>query len=707
MLNKTQDDIIKNWGLDKSFTLVSICCITYNHEKFIEECLDGFLIQETNFPFEILIHDDASTDKTQNIIRKYVEQYPDIIKPVYQKENQFSQGIKPLQTYLLPNAKSKYIALCEGDDYWTDPLKLQKQVNFMENNDDYTVCFHFVKVIYENKEMGDSLYPTLSDFTSFSVENLLKTNFIQTNSVLYRNQFNYTIPKDILPGDWYLHLYHAQFGKIGFIDEIMSVYRRHSGGLWWDSYNNIDSLFMKHGIKHLMFFFEIFKLFQNNALYKDIILNKIIEIIERYKFALAINSQTNTSLLQKLVNIINNDDLKELLIKIIKFPILIQSSLFIDSGSGFNENNKISIEPIFKGNKISFTFDISNKSLIKFLRFDPIEGAFITLKIEQFYFMIKSKIKKISDLNIKTNGSIIDSNHYKFETLDPQIIIDNIPNGVNKLIIEGVFELSPLRSTIKNILYDKLSLGIQLSKNHKEITIYKSKIHEKNNLIHEKIKNNNKYSNRLRNFSLLYINDGEGFSPEKFLRFDNDIESGGFECNFTLTEYKNIVRMRFDPFEGYWGRVKITDISYTDYQGGVHQFDLNTISCNGVLDNDGYFSFTTFDPNIFIDLSGDITSLSVKGDREILDYKIIEKTNNEKIKKLYLTISSLNNTNKKHTTKITEQIKILDDKSKHINELIEIITMLKNSHSYKLGLLLTFPFRKIKNALRRIKRMLK
>ena len=90
-----------------------------------------------------------------------------------------------------------------------------------------------------------------------------------------------------------------------------------------------------------------------------------------------------------------------------------------------------------------------------------------------------------------------------------------------------------------------------------------------------------------------------------------------------------------------------------------------------------------------------------------MDYKIIEKTNNEKIKKLYLTISSLNNTNKKHTTKITEQIKILDDKSKHINELIEIITMLKNSHSYKLGLLLTFPFRKIKNALRRIKRMLK
>ncbi len=120
--------------------LVSICCITYNHAPFIRQALDGFLMQKC-VDFEILIHDDCSTDGTTEIIREYAEKYPDIIKPLYETENQYSKGVW-VDGFNYRRAKGKYIAYCEGDDYWTDPLKLQKQVDFMESYPDYSVCFH-------------------------------------------------------------------------------------------------------------------------------------------------------------------------------------------------------------------------------------------------------------------------------------------------------------------------------------------------------------------------------------------------------------------------------------------------------------------------------------------------------------------------------------------------------------------------------------
>lgn len=121
--------------------LVSICCVTYNHAPFIRQCIDGFLMQETTFPIEILIHDDASTDGTDGILREYVDKYPEKIFPLYEEQNQYSQGVK-VDFFNYNRARGKYIAYCEGDDYWTDPLKLQKQVDFMESHPDYSVCFH-------------------------------------------------------------------------------------------------------------------------------------------------------------------------------------------------------------------------------------------------------------------------------------------------------------------------------------------------------------------------------------------------------------------------------------------------------------------------------------------------------------------------------------------------------------------------------------
>ena len=124
--------------------LVSICCLTYNHAPFIKDCLDGFLAQKTSFPIEILIHDDASTDGTDVIIKEYAERNPNVIFPLFEKENQYSKGFRGSMDieFNYSRARGKYIAYCEGDDYWTDPLKLQKQVDFLESHPDYSVCFH-------------------------------------------------------------------------------------------------------------------------------------------------------------------------------------------------------------------------------------------------------------------------------------------------------------------------------------------------------------------------------------------------------------------------------------------------------------------------------------------------------------------------------------------------------------------------------------
>ncbi len=167
--------------------LVSICCITFNQKAYIKDCIDGFLMQKTNFNFEILIHDDASTDGTQEIISEYELKYPNLIKAILQLENQYSKGIKPLVKYIFPIAQGKYIALCEGDDYWTDPFKLQKQVDFLETNPhvglvhtDASIYFEDSGVLIQsnNQRLNRSI-PQGNIFTD-----LINGNFIQTLTVV-------------------------------------------------------------------------------------------------------------------------------------------------------------------------------------------------------------------------------------------------------------------------------------------------------------------------------------------------------------------------------------------------------------------------------------------------------------------------------------------------------------------------------------------
>ncbi|WP_281512999.1 glycosyltransferase [Bacteroides acidifaciens] len=211
-------------------TTVTICCLTYNHEKFVRQCLDGFITQITNFHFEILVHDDASTDKTQDIIREYATNYPEIIKPILQKENQYSKGNKAiLATFCYPQAKGEYIAICEGDDYWTDPYKLQKQVDFLQSHPQYAMSYTSSQIYDQRKEIIEN-YLIGHEFNDFN--DLLIINRIPTLTTCIRTSVIIEYVNDIKPekqnwlmGDYPMWLWIAYHYKIKFFPEATAVYR--------------------------------------------------------------------------------------------------------------------------------------------------------------------------------------------------------------------------------------------------------------------------------------------------------------------------------------------------------------------------------------------------------------------------------------------------------------------------------------------------
>jgi len=237
MKNKSEKEIIKKRERGTSKYLVSICCTTYNHQKYIAKTLDGFLMQKTNFPFEVLIHDDASTDETQEIIKKYQNKYTNIIFPIFQKENQYSKGIKTINPMFNFNrARGEYIAICEGDDYWTDENKLQKQVNCFKENPEISECFHPVFIVNEKGDEIDNYYgpPIIKKFYT-TEELLLYGNFIPTSSIMIKKENMQDLPFWFLKmpvGDWPLNVLSSMKGKVRMINEKMSVWRKHDKGVF-------------------------------------------------------------------------------------------------------------------------------------------------------------------------------------------------------------------------------------------------------------------------------------------------------------------------------------------------------------------------------------------------------------------------------------------------------------------------------------------
>ncbi|MCE7043128.1 glycosyltransferase [Dyadobacter sp. CY312] len=219
---------------------VSVCVPAYNHEKYIAQMLDGALMQQTSFSFEIVIGDDASTDRTQTIIRQYIDENPGRICAFLHEKNQGPAEPREFAgrnnvLALLKACKGEYVAMCEGDDYWTDPFKLQKQVDFLEANPDYAICHHNVEVIYEDGSPSHLFNAPDQKITS-TIEDILEDKwFMATASWLYRNHF---LDHDFAAwhaeaaaGDWAMIIQLAAHGKIGYLAETMGIYRKHSAGL--------------------------------------------------------------------------------------------------------------------------------------------------------------------------------------------------------------------------------------------------------------------------------------------------------------------------------------------------------------------------------------------------------------------------------------------------------------------------------------------
>ena len=232
-------------------------------------------MQETNFRFEILIHDDASTDGTSKIIHDLAKKHPDIIKPIFEKENQYTKQYWSFLNDMFYNAKGKYIALCEGDDYWTDSKKLQKQFDFLEVNPGHTVCFHPVNVVYEDGSSDDRISPASDNMKDFTIGNLLRDNYINTCSVMYRKQAYKDLPNNIMPHDIYMHVLHAKSGKIGFINEVMGTYRKQSGGVWWNSGERMNRIYKNHRFSLTNLFSELLRLLSDHRNYRGIINNHV------------------------------------------------------------------------------------------------------------------------------------------------------------------------------------------------------------------------------------------------------------------------------------------------------------------------------------------------------------------------------------------------------------------------------------------------
>lgn len=209
--------------------MVSIICNTYNHEKYIELALRGFLRQRTDYSFEILVYDDASTDKTADIIRKYEARYPQLVKPIYQTVNQFSLGLKPAKQNRL-RAKGKYLAICEGDDYWIDKYKLQKQIDYMEKHPKCTFCFSngLVKqgnTIRKRVIPWDRSCVYHQGKTNYDVSSLELLGYIPTASFIFRSELECPIlSANSFQGDAFKKLVMTNYGYAHMFEEPMCIY---------------------------------------------------------------------------------------------------------------------------------------------------------------------------------------------------------------------------------------------------------------------------------------------------------------------------------------------------------------------------------------------------------------------------------------------------------------------------------------------------
>lgn len=288
---------------------VTVICLTYNHEKYIRDALDGFVSQRTNFKFEVIVHDDASTDNTPDIIRKYEKMYPDIIKPIYQKENQFRLGVNKYYKFILPISHGEFIALCEGDDYWTDPLKLQKQYDYMAAHPDCSLVVHNTERIDMKSGSKKAFLPKSFDDSGkceFAAEEVIKNHMLfHTSALFFRKEF-FTKNEEFLKChqqyDYLIKSLLVTEGSVHYVPQIMSVYRMGTAGSWTQSTSESSEKYIHHNevaIKAMEDLNE-YRSFKYDDIIQKNILDRKFRILLRQKDYAAIMTEPYLSIYKEL-----------------------------------------------------------------------------------------------------------------------------------------------------------------------------------------------------------------------------------------------------------------------------------------------------------------------------------------------------------------------------------------------------------------------
>lgn len=211
---------------------LSVCMVTYNQERYIGQAVESVLAQETNFPIEIVIGEDCSTDATRSILEGLAARRPECIRLLLAEKNRGGK-LNFMQTFR--KCRGEYVALLEGDDYWTCSTKLQRQVDALDTRQDWAICYHPAEIIYDDWRQAPGRWPATEQKPESTLVDLFNMDFIPTNAVVFRNRLFGDFPPwfaEITMGDWPLHILNASHGNIGFLPEVMSVYRVHSGGFW-------------------------------------------------------------------------------------------------------------------------------------------------------------------------------------------------------------------------------------------------------------------------------------------------------------------------------------------------------------------------------------------------------------------------------------------------------------------------------------------
>lgn len=262
--------------MNNSVPAVSVFCTAYNHEKYIGKALRSMIEQVTDFKYEIIVHDDASTDGTKNIIEQYYEEYPDTIVPIFQTENKYSRNIPIIRSIMLPISKGRYIAFCEGDDYWCDKYKLQKQFDIMEANPSYVMCTHAYGTVVANTEK------LMYEVHSMENDGLLNARFIIDNqnpphtSTFFMKRSVLTDAPDFFynvgVGDYPYRVYSVLNGGIYYTDHMMSCYRRFADNSWTYTALNNGKL-IEHSQRMISFVRQVDQ--YSNEKYHNSILKRI------------------------------------------------------------------------------------------------------------------------------------------------------------------------------------------------------------------------------------------------------------------------------------------------------------------------------------------------------------------------------------------------------------------------------------------------